>query len=111
MAQPKRRDAHEHLRRRDTADLLDTMQHPVDIQRQRVAALDTWQQWAHGHGVGNNELVAAVDTLTTVRGSDRPFAEALADTLQQWANRNRVDLSAHPTPAAAVRLAGLELEL
>ena len=87
------------------------MHHPVDIQRQLVAALDTWQRWATGHRVGNNDLRSVVDTLTTVHRSDRPFAEALADSLQRWATRNRVDLSIHPRPAPAVQPAGVGLEL
>ena len=47
LAQAQRRDAHDNLRRRDTADLLDAMHHPVDVHRQRVAALDTWRAMGH----------------------------------------------------------------
>ena len=109
LAQAQRREAYDNLRHSDTADLLDTMQYPGDTHRQRVGALDTWRRWASGHRVGNDELHAAVDTLTTVRGPDRPFAEALADSLQQWAIHNRVDLSANSRAEPTIQ--GLELEL
>ena len=84
---------------------------PSTIHRQRVAALDTWQRWANGHHVDTNDLRAAVDTLTTMDGSDRPFAEALAGSLQQWAIHNHVDLTAHARPAPAIQPAGIEIEL
>ena len=66
---------------------------PSTSSRQRVAALDTWQRWAKGHDVGTNDLRGAVDTLNTVDGSDRPFAEALVGSLQQWAIHNHVELT------------------
>ena len=111
QAQAHRRAARDNLRHRDAADLLDAMHHPVDVHRQRVAALDTWQRWAKGHDVGNNDLRRAVDTLNTMDGSDRPFAEALAGSLQQWAIHNHVDLTAHVRPAPAIQPAGIEIEL
>ncbi len=111
QAQAHRRAAGDNLRHRDAADLLDAMHHPVDVHRQRVAALDTWQRWAKGHDVGNNDLRAAVDTLNTMDGSDRPFAEALVGSLQQWAIHNHVELTAHARPAPAIQPAGIEIEL
>ena len=87
------------------------MHHPVDVRRQRVAALDTWQRWAKGHDVGTNDLRAAVDTLNTMDGRERPFAEALVGSLQQWAIHNHVELTAHARPAPAIQPAGIEIEL
>ena len=111
LAQAQRRDAHDNLRHRNTADLLDAMRYPVDVHRQRVAAFDTWQRWAKGHDVGKNDLLAAVDTLNTMDGSDRPLAEALAGSLEQWAIHNHVDLTAHASPAPAIQPAAIEIEL
>ena len=84
---------------------------PSRTSRQRVAALDTWQRWAKGHHVGTNDLRAAVDTLNTVDGSERPFAEALAGSLQQWAIHNHVDLTAAARPAPAIQPVGIEIDL
>ena len=111
QAQAHRRAAQDNLRHRDAADLLDAMHHPVDVCRQRVAALDTWQRWANGHHVDTNDLRAAVDTLNSMDGSERPYAEALVGSLQQWAIHNHVDLTAHPRPAPAIQTAGIEIEL
>ena len=111
QAQAQRRDAHDTLRYRDTADLLDAMQHPVDDHRRRVAALETWQRWATGGRVQVDDLRESVETLDSAPGRDSAFTKALADNLRQWAHHHRVDLGAHTAPELAIRPAGLELEL
>ena len=63
LAQAQRRNAHDNLRHRDTADLLDAMQHPVDVHRQRVAALETWQQWAIGGNIRRRQSAAGPRSL------------------------------------------------
>ena len=111
QAQAHRRAAGDNLRHRDAAELLDAMYHPIEDYRQRLAALQIWQRWAQGHHVGTNDLRAAVGTLNTVDGRERPFAEALAGSLQQWATHNHVDLTAAATPAPAIHPVGIEIGL
>ena len=69
LAQAHRHRGRDNLPHRYATDLLDAMQHPVAVHRQRVAALDTWQQWAKGDDVGTNDLRGAVDTLNSVDGT------------------------------------------
>ena len=111
QAQAERRDAHDDLRYRDTADRLDAMQHPVDLHRRRVAALDTWQRWAIGGCVQVDDLRESFETLDSAPGRDSAFTKALADSLREWDHHHRVDLGAHTAPELAIRPAGLELEL
>jgi hypothetical protein len=107
----QRRDAHDTLRYRDTADLLDAMQHPVDDHRRRVAALETWQRWATGARVQVDDLRESVETLDSAAGRDSAFTKALAGNLRQWAHHHRVDLGASTEPELAIRRPALELEL
>ena len=87
------------------------MQHPVDDRRQRVAALETWQQWAIGGQVDRNSLRRAIDDLTSVDGVNHTWTNQLADSLQQWARPHQVRSVVTPSRGLDLGAECVELEL
>ena len=111
QAQVQRREAHDNLHYHDTAGQLDAIQHPLDIHRRRVNALETWRHWATGHDVDYDLLRQAVDTLDRERGPHNLFATGLADVLQRWAHDNGVDLRPQLSRNVTIGRVGPELGL
>jgi conjugative relaxase-like TrwC/TraI family protein len=110
-AHAEQRKAHDDLRFQDTADWLDTVRHPIDVHTRRLAALDTWRQWAAGCNIGLPDLQTALDTLTDASTSGRLPTAPLVVSLREWADHHQIDLSPGTTRALVLERPGLELEL
>jgi hypothetical protein len=76
----------------------------------RLDALDTWEQWAHGHRVERDQLSDSVEALTHSPEAATDGALALAHVVRQWANQNHVDIQPRRTQNLEQSDLGIEID-